>query len=200
MSQGLWVLASGSGEASVTAGGVRCLQRHVQGPGLQGKSHPQGSQSLSEGLSQQGQCHLLGQPPRRAAHTHLPPERGDSPQILDLSYTGVTPQPVPLAQRGTELAGAGVESPPPSPSCLCPHEHGFLQGRLWLLTLAPAPRYFGEASGLARPVVAWESPPSHPVQVPCDQTGETGRSSGPGEGPGLLGDKDLGLRVRIGTR
>lgn len=100
VSQGLWVLASGSGEASVTAGGVRCLQRHVQGPGLQGKSHPQGSQSLSGGLSQQGQCHLLGQPPRRAAHTHLPPERGDSPQILDLSYTGVTPPACPSSAEG----------------------------------------------------------------------------------------------------
>lgn len=157
-------------------------------PRASGEELPQGPQSLSGGLSQQDQCHLLGQPPRRAAHTHLPPERGDSPQIPDLSCTGVTPHPpaCPSSAEGHELAGAGVESPPPSPSCLCPHDHGFLQGRLWLLTLAPAPRYFGEASGLARPVVAWESPPSHPVQViPCDQTSETGRSSGPGRALGF---------------
>lgn len=90
-----------------------------------------------------------------------PPYWGQGhPPAPGSGLTRVSPA-CPLAQRGTELAGAGRGGggrAPPSPGCLYPRDHGFLQGRLSLLTLAPAPRHqgghrfpgLGIASGLAR--------------------------------------------------
>lgn len=111
----------------------------------------------------------------------------------------VSPPAHPLEQRDTELAGAGAEV------SLNPHDHSFLQGRLSLLTLAPAPRHFSKAtlSHAGNSLGArWGSPnlgepPPRSVQVVlCD----TGSSGGPGQCHGRLSDKELGLHVSVATQ
>lgn len=70
--------------------------------------------------------------------------------LTSLLGKGTPPDPgsglywrLPSLPSSTEGLG---ERAPPSPSCLCPRDHGFLQGRLSLLTLAPVPRHFREAT------------------------------------------------------
>lgn len=88
------------------------------------------------------------------AHAHLPsgggtpPDPGSVPHWCHLQTA--------LQHRGAQSCsdwGGGLQAPP-SPSCLCPRDHGFLQGRLSLLTLALTPRHFREATRSH----AWELP------------------------------------------
>lgn len=112
----------------------------------------------------------------------------------------VSPPAHLLEQRGSGVAGAGAEV------SLSPHDPGFLQGRLSLLTLAPAARHFSKATlshaenslGARRgsPSLG-EPPPPRSVQVVLRDTGSSG---GPGQCHGLLSDKELGLHVGMATR
>lgn len=132
--------------------------------------------------------------------------------LTSLLGKGTPPDPgsglcwrLPSLPSSTEGLG---ERAPPSPSCLCPRDHGFLQGRLSLLTLAPVPRHFREATvsrgwdwpqgllgslGLGQPPTFRPGGPLRAAQVRRKQ-------QWPGECHGLPSGRDLGAQVRAAAQ
>lgn len=97
------------------------------------------------------------------------------------------------------MAGAGAEV------SLNPQDPGFLQGRLSLLTLAPAPRHFSKATlshaenslGARWGSPGLGAPPPRSVRVVLRGPGSGG---GPGQCRGLLRDQELGWHVSMATQ